>query len=138
MDDFYPIRKIATGGALGNSIFFFLSAFGVYLSFQSQRSNFSDWYAARIRRIYPSIWVVICLLKLPLMVTHGQISLGSSDPPFETIVGYFFNPPFWFLQMLLVYYLLTFPLLKKASNRIFLLIIAFSVAVYVALLFHPD
>ena len=102
LDHYYPISHMATGGAIGNSLFFFLSAFGVYISQRNKRRSFKEFIGDRISRIYPSMWTVLVFISMPLMIFFGK--LGSDT--IMTFVGSFFDPPFWFLQALLLYYLL--------------------------------
>lgn len=109
LDRYYPIPYIGTGGAIGNSIFFFLSAFGLYLSQQNHNQYFREWISKRISRIYPSLWIVLIAFFMPFMIWQGKLSYST----ITTFIGYFFNPPFWFLQALLVYYLLAFPVFKN-------------------------
>ena len=108
LDRYYPIPYIGTGGALGNSIFFCLSAFGIYLSQQKKGKPFSEWFKGRISRIYPSMWIVLLFLTMPIMLMLGQMN----DAYVMTFIGQFFNPPHWFIRALLVYYLLSFFLLR--------------------------
>lgn len=116
MYDYYPIPYVGTGGALGNSIFFFFSAYGIYLSQQKSRKPFSEWFKGRISRIYPSIWIVLIFLKMPIMLILGNFNADY----IITFIGQFFNPPHWFLRLLLVYYLLSFFLLKaEQKNKLF-------------------
>lgn len=112
LDRYYPIPHIGTGGAIGNSIFFFLSAYGLYISQQANSKNFKEWFAHRVARIYPSLWIVLILLLMPILIWQGKLSYNS----ITSFIGYFFNPPFWFLQALLVYYLLTFSLIKNSRK----------------------
>ena len=109
LDRYYPIPYIGTGGAIGNSMFFFLSAFGLYLSQQKQSQYFKEWFTHRISRIYPSLWIVLILLFIPALIWQGKLSYNT----IPKAIDYFFNPPFWFLQALLVYYLLAYPLFKN-------------------------
>lgn len=118
LDGYYPISHIGTGGALGNSIFFCLSAFGIYFSQQRNSKPFSEWFKGRISRIYPSMWIVLIFLKMPAMLILGTFSADY----IITFIGQFFNPPHWFLRALLVYYVLSFFLLKvdKRNNLFFM------------------
>lgn len=109
LDRYYPIPYIGTGGAIGNSMFFFLSAFGLYLSQQKQSQYFKEWFTHRISRIYPSLWIVLISLFIPVLIWQGKLSYNT----IPKVIDYFFNPPFWFLQALLVYYLLAYPLFKN-------------------------
>ncbi|MHC1725273.1 MAG: acyltransferase family protein [Syntrophobacteraceae bacterium] len=112
LDLYYPVKELATGGALGNSIFFFLSGFGIYLSQQRSTKPFSAWIATRISRIYPSIWIVLILVSLPLMIMEGRLNETSG----MIFIGKFFNPPWWFLQALLIFYILSYHLLKETRR----------------------
>ena len=109
LDSYYPIPYIGTGGAIGNSIFFFLSAFCLYLSQQKQSQNFREGLTKRISRIYPSLWIVLISLYMPVMLWQGKLRYST----ILTFIGYFFSPPFWFLQELLVYFVLAFPVFKN-------------------------
>ena len=113
LDDFYPIPNIGTGGALGNSIFFCLSAFGIYLSQQKKGKPFSEWFQGRISRIYPSMWIVLIFLEIPILLNQGLLKAHY----ITTFIGKFFNPEYWFLQVLLVYYMLSFFLLKPDQSK---------------------
>lgn len=113
LDNYYPIPYIGTGGALGNSIFFVFSAYGIYLSQQKISKPFSEWFKGRISRIYPSMWIVLIFLKMPIMLILGDFNADY----ILTFMGQFFNPPNWFLRLLLVYYLLSFFLLKAEQKN---------------------
>ncbi len=106
---FYPISDLATGGAIGNSIFFCLSAFGIYFSQQKNKKPFSEWFAARVSRIYPSIWLVLIFIRLPILINSGTMG----DDYILTFIGHFFNPTHWFIRVLLVYYIISFFFFNK-------------------------
>ncbi len=113
LDKYYPIQSIASGGAIGNAIFFFLSAFGIYISQQKRNRNFDEWILGRIKRIYPTIWVTVILLLMPVMLINGDLSSKN----ILQFIGNFFYPPYWFIQALLVFYIITFPLLKSIKKQ---------------------
>ena len=50
---------LATGGALGDSLFFFCSGYTLFLG---RDASFFNWYKRRINRIYPTIfaWAIAC------------------------------------------------------------------------------
>lgn len=52
--EIWPISAMAVGGHLGNCLFFMLSGFCMY----NIRESFPRWYAKRILRIYPALWIV--------------------------------------------------------------------------------
>jgi len=131
MDSFYPIPYIGTGGALGNSIFFSLSAFGLYFSQQKRSKPFSDWFKDRIFRIYPSVWIVLIFLTMPILIGSGEFKADY----ITTFIGQFFNPPYWFIRVLLVYYVFSFWLLKADQrNKLFCMFGALGI-LYFALYF---
>lgn len=55
--DIWPVSKLAMGGHLGNCLYFFVSGFCLY----SIRNSFPGWYAKRIVRIYPALWIVAAI-----------------------------------------------------------------------------
>src|SRR4030042_3345536 len=89
LDHYYPIPYIGTGGAIGNSIFFFLSAYGIYLSQKKNSKPFSEWFKGRISRIYPSMWIDLVFLKMPIIVSSGELNADY----ITIFMGQFFNPP---------------------------------------------
>src|SRR5206468_4902650 len=77
MDNLYPpqVAFLATGGMIGNALFFMLSACGLLVSMQEHPRAFGEWYARRIIRIYPSVWVTVILLSFPIGIYSGSIKL---------------------------------------------------------------
>lgn len=60
-----PLGKyavLATGGALGDSLFFFMSGYTLLLS--SKKLSFFNWYKRRINRIYPTVfaWALLSVI----------------------------------------------------------------------------
>jgi peptidoglycan/LPS O-acetylase OafA/YrhL len=114
MDAFYPISHMATGGMLGNSLFFMVSSLGLFLSYQQRGEiTFASWYARRILRIYPSVWGAVLMIVFPVAIYSGNLRWNNILPQ----LGMFFFPPFWFLQALLLFYVLIFVVLKSFSNK---------------------
>lgn len=113
MDLYYPIKYIGTGGAIGNTLFFMLSSFGIFLSQQKYSKDFTEWYSNRIKRIYPSVWVTILLIIIPIKMFSGKLHLSE----LLSFAGNFFYPPFWFLKALIIFYLIGWFLLNKFSEK---------------------
>lgn len=80
---------LATGGAIGDSLFFFASGFTIFLG---RTARFDNWYKRRIRRIYPSL--IALALILPLF--------GSK--PMD-IVKLVFGAGAWFISCIMIYYI---------------------------------
>jgi peptidoglycan/LPS O-acetylase OafA/YrhL len=113
LDSYYPIPYFATGGSMGNSLFFVLSSFGLLLSERNNPRLFTDWYTQRIKRIYPTVWIVLIILTFPFKLYMNALDIKN----ILVFLGNFFYPPFWFLQILMLYYFLIFFIIKKFSIR---------------------
>ena len=92
---------LATGGMIGNALFFFSSGYALY---KSDRSNFIKWYLKRFFRIIISVWLFMLISSLFL---NGSFAIVN--------IVY---PPYWFLQALLLFYIAYFFILKYAVNHI--------------------
>ncbi len=88
--------QLAFGGAMGCSIFFFVSGFTLA---KSKKDNFLRWYGKRILRIYPAMWIYY-------LVTFK----------FENWL-WFIWPHLWFLQAIMVFYAIFYFVGKYASDR---------------------
>ena len=60
----WPLPQLAFGGHLGNSIFYFLSGFGLTLSQLRQPLEAGAWYKKRFAKILISLLVIITLLSI--------------------------------------------------------------------------
>ena len=122
MDEIYPLPLFATGGAIGNALFFMLSAYGLLLSQQAHPQTLTTYMSKRLIRIYPVIWSSLLLLVLPLSLYYyhyfpayytvmAQL-FGFKDP--LSLIGNLFYPPedYWFLRALMFYYLIGFFFLR--------------------------
>lgn len=128
MDRFYPpdLTVLATGGMIGNTLFFMLSACGLLVSMRAHPRAFGEWYARRILRIYPSVWATIVLLGFPIGIYAGSIGLNNLLEQ----MGKFFYPPFWFLQALLIYYGVIFFIIREFSYKRLALVSIPTVTIY--------
>ncbi|HTA24095.1 MAG TPA: acyltransferase [Terriglobales bacterium] len=115
MDTLYPAKfaVLATGGMMGNALFFMLSGWGLLLSMREKPRSFGEWYGRRITRIYPPVWVTVILLTFPLGIYGGSITLDNSLDEMRK----FFYPPFWFLEALMIYYVLIFFVIRDFSYK---------------------
>lgn len=131
MDVFYGNHYFATGGALGNSLFFMLSSFGLAISEKNRPQNFWFYLYKRIRRIYPPVWSSVLFILTPLLVYYYYIDSSLAVDtlrqeinffnPISFFSAIFFPPPtFWFLQALMVYYVICFPCIKKPRSNLLL------------------
>lgn len=92
---------LATGGALGDALFFFCSGFTLFLS---RCDRFDNWYKRRICRIYPSVfaWALI------------------SDAFFDRHLGMksiLFHGGGWFITCIMIYYVILYFVRKKLFDK---------------------
>lgn len=100
MEMCYPRYSfLATGGAIGDALFFFASGFTLFLG---RHLRFDNWYKRRINRIYPSILATAIFVYVVWGFTEniGDILLGKR---------------YWFIGCILVYYVLLYPI-KEIKN----------------------
>lgn len=96
----YPkYQFLATGGAIGDALFFFASGFTLFLG---RDLRFDEWYKRRINRIYPSI---IAAAIVAYVVWHFEENIG------DILIG----KRYWFIGCILAYYVFLYPL-KQIKN----------------------
>jgi len=114
LDALYPVPLLATGGSLGNALFFMLSGYGLFLSANIQDKPFLPWYKRRILRIYPSTW-----LATILMIVIAQSAWRTLD--FFGYVGLFVWPTaYWFIAALMLYYVIFYVIWQRQNYKYFL------------------
>jgi len=100
-DIMYPQMSIlATGGAIGDCLFLFVSGYTLFLG---RNQSFGSYYKRRIRRIYPSVLAAIAFIHL----------IGS-NPNFN--ISEFLGGEF--IVAIMIYYVLLFFIRKYAINHI--------------------
>ncbi len=135
LDAYYPVEYLGTGGGIGNTLFFMLSSFGIFLSQQRRPKDFKSWYSDRIKKLYPPIWVTLILIIIPMNLYLGEFHIDD----LVDFAGNFFYPPFWFFKALIIYYFIGWFILNNFSNKKLFTGIAISFTIYVVLyLFYLD
>jgi peptidoglycan/LPS O-acetylase OafA/YrhL len=108
--ELYPIgySSLATGGMIGNAIFFFCSGYTLYLSIVKTKLNSYRWLLKRLFRLYPSIWIFRIFTFL---------FLGKTLFWFNFLI-----PGYWFLNAIIIFYILFYFIVRyfhKYLNWIF-------------------
>ena len=108
MDKLYPKDYFATGGALGNALFFIISGY-----FFTARLDFKGIIQKKIKRLYPET----------IIVTMLYYCLGYWDLSFkfiDIIYEFIFPTKFWFVGTLFLFYILIYLLeyIKFTENYI--------------------
>ena len=91
---------IATGGGLGDGLFFFISGFTLFLG---KRTNFIDWYKRRLGRIFPT---VIAVALVSCLIFGNQ----------ENFIQVMSVEKYWFLQCILICYIVMYPIVRYDLN----------------------
>lgn len=92
---------LATGGAIGDALFFFASGFTLFLG---RNLRFDNWYKRRISRIYPSIIVAAVFAELIWNINDslGDVLLAKR---------------YWFVGCILVYYIFLYPIKRYLKEN---------------------
>lgn len=102
----YPesLRVMATGGAIGDALFFFCSGYTLFLG--KQRS-FMNFYKRRVNRIYPSIFAMAII----------ACAFFKSK---STIIEIFLQGGGWFVACIMVYYVFMWLIREFLMNKLML------------------
>lgn len=92
---------LATGGAIGDALFFFCSGFTLFLG---RCDRFDNWYKRRINRIYPSIfaWALIASTFFNTHLDMKNIWLHGGG---------------WFVSCIMIYYVILYLFRKYFFDR---------------------
>lgn len=106
MDYLYPekLSFLATGGTIGNALFFFCSGFTLFLKPMDGILQFPNWYKRRINRIFPTVFAV-AIISCVFFDSH------------KDIIGVIFGSG-WFIRCILVYYIFIYFIGSYCKNRI--------------------
>lgn len=98
MGELYPgkFHILATGGSIGDALFFFCSGF---LLMKGRAGVFLNWYKRRINRIFPTIFAVALI----------SICVFGADPSLKDVL---LRGGGWFVQAILLFYAI-FWLIKR-------------------------
>lgn len=114
---------LATGGAIGDVLFFFCSGFTLFLS---RKGRFDNWYKRRINRIYPTVfaWAIISAFLLDNHYSMDFTILHGGG---------------WFVTCIMIYYIFLYFIQKYMINNLKLsfIIISFVCIVWYILMDKP-
>lgn len=107
--------KLATGGVIGDALFFFTAGFAMNLG-KSALNGFVEFIHNKFRRLYPTFIAYAVL---------SSFALGVSVTWYD-IVGF---GPYWFIQCIMIYYIICYPLLK--NKRLFNIYLVSSIVIMI-------
>lgn len=108
--DLYPYSVMATGGALGNSLFFILSGYFVTI----HGEPFFPWIRKKFFQLYPGMWLVSIVNAIVLRYKWSDIAQNF-------VYRYIFPTGYWFVGGLLLFNIIIWFLEKyKVFEKFFL------------------
>ena len=112
-EQYVSFREFATGGAIGDALFFFCSGYTLFLG---RFGRFDEWYKRRIRRIYPSV------------LAFGLMSwlVWSYDMTFGTLL---LTGAGWFVSCIMIYYVIFYAIRRWSANRLAWIYVALAVLI---------
>lgn len=99
---------LATGGCIGDALFFFCSGFTLFQKPMEGIRQFPNWYKKRINRIYPSIISAAFLGCLFFSINWNVIDITLARP-------------YWFIACIMLYYIAIYFIGSYLKNRIILI-----------------
>lgn len=103
-------EALATGGAFGDTMFFFMSGYTLLLS--GEKATFLNWYKRRINRIYPTVfaWALV-----------AAILCGAH----QNIVEMLLSGGGYFVSCIMVFYILFYPISRFVPTRSIWMVMSF-------------
>ena len=124
-DGIWPISALATGGSLGNCLFFAASGFLL----GNIKQDFIPWYLKKLARIYPAIWIITTIS----LFFRRELSIGGM------LGEYFLSSHYWFLQALIVLYIPFYFVMKgKLKDRLPLVIAGVGILYFICYFVFKD
>lgn len=105
---------LATGGCIGDALFFFCSGFTLFFKPMNGIKEFPNWFKKRIRRIYPSV-IAVAFMGCVFFNQHWDVI------DLLLLCGY------WFLQCIMIYYVAIFFIGSYAKDKIIHISIAIAI-----------
>lgn len=106
----FPI--LATGGVIGNSLFFFCSGFTLFLG---RMGRFDNWYKNRINRVYPAVFIWSFIQTLFGIQSLNLIEIICS-------FGY------WFIPCIMLHYIVLYIIRRYLINQTKYVFVLFCIA----------
>lgn len=106
MKHLYPttLSILATGGAIGDALFFFCSGFTLFLK---PMGRFDNWYKKRIYRIYPTVFA--CAIICAFIFNY------NNDIKYTIIHG-----GGWFVSCIMIYYIIAYIIDRIMSKHLYI------------------
>lgn len=124
IDSLYPLPQLATGGALGNALFFLISGYCLERSYACRTTSLPAWFSRRITRIYPS--VIIVTLFVEILLNQGWQEWTATN----YISVFVWPTQYWFVGALMLFYLFIYVPMRLQKPVLYLALIAVIILPY--------
>lgn len=95
---------LATGGCIGDALFFFCSGFTLFLKPMNGIKEFPNWYKRRINRLFPPL-IAVAFLGVLFFNDHYDVI-------------HIVWPNYWFVRCIMLYYVVLFFIGSYLKNQI--------------------
>lgn len=112
-----PYSSLATGGAIGDALFFFASGYTISYS---RGGDFFNWYKRRVNRIFPTLFAVAAI----------DITLFGHNPSLKEIVV---GCGGWFIQCIFLFYAIFWFVKRFLMNKLW---VAYIINAIIALVWY--
>src|SRR5689334_8868152 len=99
LEKFYPSPLFAGDGLIGNAIFFLVAGIGITLSATAHRRSFPEYYWRRIKRIYPTVILVVSIFAV--LIEQEWRSWSWAD----WLRAYLYPTPWAFIAQIMAFYI---------------------------------
>ena len=113
-EDLYPISLLATGGALGNGLFFIISGFLYAYSFEGTQkaTRFGSWYGKRIVKLVPLTYVYLLISRF------GELRALIEERDIARLLWTFLFPTYyWFMGAFCVFLIAYYFIVRSRDRR---------------------
>lgn len=108
-------KELATGGAIGDVLFFFCSGYTLFIG---RLGRFDTWYKRRIRRIYPSVFALAIVTSFAYGQTYNMVDIWIQGGG-------------WFISCIMIYYVFLYFIRRYALMRLEWVYAILSVAILI-------
>lgn len=110
---------MATGGAIGDTLFFFCSGYTLLLG---RGGNFFNWYKRRINRIYPTVfsWMLVCCIVWNYQFTLLDVILHGGG---------------WFIECIMIYYAILWIIKRYAIQHLNMVFLVSAIIIFIRYVF---
>lgn len=122
LDALYPIPQLATGGALGNGLFFIVSGFCI----AEIKKPFFQWFFDRFKRIYPPTLIAVAI-NFILFNKFSPELFHQKRLLFEYAI---FPTIYWFCGAIMLFYFLYYFIVKSKFKYTLHAVFAVSLSAY--------